>query len=169
MAAEQTIHLERYAPAAKALVASAQSLADDRKHAQVEPIHLLARALDRDRGVQDVFRRAGVDPAELANEAESALSRVRKSTGALAFLSTGMLELLARAEKEANGGTVEVEHVLNALAQEIRGPAAAAMQALGLGPGSLRPYAAQKNARREGARDTGPSGDVLARFTQDMV
>ena len=51
MAAEQTIHLDRYAPDAKALVASAQSLADERKHAQVEPVHLLARAIERDRGV----------------------------------------------------------------------------------------------------------------------
>ena len=46
MAAEQTIHLDRYAPDAKTLVASAQSLADERKHAQVEPVHLLARAIE---------------------------------------------------------------------------------------------------------------------------
>jgi ATP-dependent Clp protease ATP-binding subunit ClpB len=45
MAAEQTtIHLDRYQPDAKQLVAGAQSLADERKHVQVEPIHLLARA-----------------------------------------------------------------------------------------------------------------------------
>src|SRR5580693_4946861 len=76
MVAEQTIHLERYAADAKALVAGAQSLADERKHAQVEPIHLLARAIERDRGVQEVFRRAGADPADLAVEAESALTRI---------------------------------------------------------------------------------------------
>jgi hypothetical protein len=35
MAAEQTIHLERDTADAKALVAGAQSLADERKHAQV--------------------------------------------------------------------------------------------------------------------------------------
>jgi ATP-dependent Clp protease ATP-binding subunit ClpB len=56
MAAEQTIHLERYSPSAKALVSGAQSLADERKHALVEPIHLLVRALDRDKGVQDICR-----------------------------------------------------------------------------------------------------------------
>ena len=64
MASEQTIHLDRYAPDAKALVAGAQSLAYERKHAQVEPIHLLARAIERDRGVQEVFRKAGADPAD---------------------------------------------------------------------------------------------------------
>ena len=101
MAAEQTIHLDRYAPDAKALVAGAQSLADERKHAQVEPIHLLARAVDRDRGVQEVFRKAGADPADVSVEAESALGRINKTTAGLAYLSSAMLQLLARAEKEA--------------------------------------------------------------------
>ena len=72
MPAEQTIHLEKYSPEARALVASAQSLADERKHAQVEPVHLLARALDRDRGSADVFRKAGAEPADVAVEAEAA-------------------------------------------------------------------------------------------------
>src|SRR3984957_17832184 len=107
MAAEQTIHLDRYAADAKALVAGAQSLADERKHGQVEPIHLLARAIERDRGVQEVFRKAGADPADMSVEAESGLARIQKTPGGLAYLSNAMLQLLARAEKEAGSGTVE--------------------------------------------------------------
>src|SRR5262249_47371530 len=84
MAAEQTIHLERYAPEAKALVAGAQSLADERKHAQVEPIHLLARAIDRDRGVAEVFKKAGAEPSDVAVEAEAQLARIPKTSGGLA-------------------------------------------------------------------------------------
>ncbi len=175
MAAEQTIHLDRYAPDAKALVASAQSLADERKHAQVEPIHLLARAVDRDRGVQEVFRRAGADPADVTVEVESALGRIPKTTAGLAYLSNAMLQLLARAEKEAGAGTVEVEHLLNALSQEIRGAAAVALQAFGLGPGSLRPHmAALKSVPRETSASSLASavagaGEVLSRFTHDLV
>jgi ATP-dependent Clp protease ATP-binding subunit ClpB len=171
MAAEQTIHLDRYAPDAKALVAGAQSLADERKHAQVEPIHLLARAVDRDRGVQEVFRKAGGDPADVSVEAESALARINKSTAGLAYLSSAMLQLLARAEKEAGAGTVDVEHLLNALSQEIRGPAAVVMQAFGLGPGSLRPHmAALKSVPRDvPAASSAGGGDVLSRFTHDFV
>jgi ATP-dependent Clp protease ATP-binding subunit ClpB len=169
MAAEQTIHLDRYAPDAKALVAGAQSLADERKHAQVEPIHLLARANERDRGVQEVFRRAGADPADVSVEAESQLARINKTTGGLAYLSNAMLQLLARAEKEAGAGTVEVEHLLNALSQEIRGAAAVVLQAFGLGPGSLRPHmAALKSVPREVVPQA-TSGDVLSRFTHDLV
>src|SRR5258708_25887100 len=99
MAAEQTIHLDRYAPEAKALVAGAQSLADERKHAQVEPIHLLFRAVERDRGVQEGFRRAGADPADVSVEAESALGPINKTTGGLAYLANAMLQLRAPAER----------------------------------------------------------------------
>jgi ATP-dependent Clp protease ATP-binding subunit ClpB len=174
MAAEQTIHLDRYAPDAKALVAGAQSMADERRHAQVEPIHLLARAVERDRGVQEVFRRAGAEPADVSTEAESALARVARSTGGLAYLSNGMLQLLSRAEKEAVGGAVDVEHLLNALSQEIRGPAAVVLQAFSLGPGSLRSHmAALKSVPRDASPSassaTGPTGDVLSRFTHDLV
>jgi ATP-dependent Clp protease ATP-binding subunit ClpB len=150
MAAEQTIHLERYAPEAKALVAGAQALADERKHAQVEPIHLLARSIDRDRGVAEVFRKAGAEPSDVAVEAEAQLARIPKASGGLAYLSGLMLALLGRAEKEADKQTVGIENLLNALSQELRGPAAVVLQAFALGPGSFRPHmAALKSAPRD--------------------
>ncbi len=177
MAAEQTIHLERYALDAKALVAGAQSLADERKHVQVEPIHLLARALDRDRGVAEVFKKAGADPADVVAEAESQLAKLAKAGAGLAYLSSAMLALLARAEKEADKATVGVEHLLNALSQEIRGPAAVVLQAFALGPGSLRPHmAALKSVPRDvpGAGSSGSSSsanaaDAMSRYVNDLT
>ena len=170
MAAEQTIHLERYAPDAKALVAGAQALADERKHAQVEPIHLLTRAIDRDRGVAEVFRKAGADPADVAVEAESALGRIGKTGSGLAYLSTSMLDLLGRAEKEASGGTVGVEHLLNALSQEIRGSAAIVLQTFALGPGSFRPHmSALKSVPRDPSSAAGATEEGVGRFTKDLI
>ena len=181
MAAEQTIHLERYAPDAKALVAGAQSLADERKHVQVEPIHLLARALDRDRGVAEVFKKAGADPADVVAEAESQLSKLAKAGAGLAYLSSAMLGLLARAEKDAekdsSKGPVGVEHLLNALSQEIRGPAAVVLQAFTLGPGSLRAHmAALKSVPRDnpaqaagGGGSSVTSGDAMSRYVNDLT
>ena len=167
---EQTIQLDKYAPDAKALVAGAQALADERKHAQVEPIHLLARSIDRDRGVAEVFKKAGADPRDVANEAEGALSRLGKSAGGLAYLSNAMLDLLGRAERESSGGNVQVEHLLNALAQEIRGPAAVVLQAFALGPGSLRPHmAALKSVPREAPTASGASSDPALKNMQDLV
>ena len=170
MAAEQTIHLERYAPDAKALVAGAQSLADERKHIQVEPIHLLARSLDRDRGVAEVFRKAGADPADVAAEAESQLSKLAKAGAGLAYLSSAMLGLLSRAEKEADKSAVGVENLLNALSQEIRGPAAAVLQVFGLGPGSLRPHmAALKSVPRDPVSGASTSAEGAARYLHDLT
>jgi ATP-dependent Clp protease ATP-binding subunit ClpB len=171
MPAEQTIHLERYAPDAKALVAAAQTLADERKHAQVEPVHLLARAIDRDRGVAEVFRKAGADPSDVAVEAEAALARLTKASGALSYLSNAMLSLLGRAEKEAGASnTVTVEHLLNALSQEIRGPAAAVLQAFALGPGSFRPYmAALHSVPRTLDAGAAANGGDASRFTRDLI
>jgi ATP-dependent Clp protease ATP-binding subunit ClpB len=171
MAAEQTIHLERYAPEAKALVAGAQTLADERKHAQVDPIHLLARAIDRDRGVAEVFRKAGAEPSDAAVEAEAQLARIPKTSGGLAYLSNAMLALLGRAEKEADKSTVGIEHLLNALSQELRGPAAVVLQAFALGPGSFRPHmAALKSFPRDASGATSPTAaEGAARYTQDLV
>jgi ATP-dependent Clp protease ATP-binding subunit ClpB len=171
MASEQTIHLERYAPDAKALVAGAQTLADERKHVQVEPIHLLARALDRDRGVAEVFKKSGADPADVAAEAESQLQKLAKAGAGLAYLSTAMLQLLGRAEKEADKGQVGVENLLNALSQEIRGPAAVVLQAFALGPGSFRPHmAALKSVPREIVPiATGASAGDAARYLHDLT
>lgn len=170
MAAESTIHLERYAPDAKALVSSAQSLADERKHSTVEPLHLLARAIDRDKGVVEVFRATGVDPANVMAEIESQLNRIPKKSNGLAYLSGAMLALLQRAEKEA-GETVGVEHLLNAISQEIRGPVGVVLQAFDLGPGSFRTHmAALKSVPRDNATgDTMSSTDSVSRFTQDLI
>ncbi|MBX3205428.1 MAG: AAA family ATPase [Labilithrix sp.] len=171
MASEQTIHLERYAPDAKALVAGAQTLADERKHVQVEPVHLLARSLDRDRGVAEVFKKAGADPADVAAEVEAQLQKLAKAGAGLAYLSTAMLQLLGRAEKEADKGQVGVENLLNALSQEIRGPAAVVLQAFALGPGSFRPHmAALKSVPRDivSASMPGSSADA-ARYLHDLT
>jgi ATP-dependent Clp protease ATP-binding subunit ClpB len=171
MASEQTIHLERYAADAKALVAGAQSLADERKHVQVEPIHLLARALERDRGVAEVFRKAGANPSDVSAEAETQLSRLTKAGAGLAYLSSAMMGLLGRAEKEADKNPVSVEDLLNAITQEIRGPAAVVLQAFGMGPGSLRPHmpALRTVPRDVPSSSSSGSTEGIARFTQDLV
>ncbi|MFO0639164.1 MAG: AAA family ATPase [Polyangiaceae bacterium] len=175
MGAEQTIHLEKYAADAKALVAGAQALADERKHGQVEPLHLLSRAIERDRGVQEVFKKAGVSATDIAVETETQLGRLPKTQGGLAYLSTATLQLLGRAEKEADKSAVGVDHLLNALSQEIRGPAAVVLQAFGLGPGSLRPHMeALKSVPREipvaSNGGGGASSDGGApKFTNDLT
>jgi ATP-dependent Clp protease ATP-binding subunit ClpB len=170
MAGEPTIALEHFAQEAKDLVGEAQNLADERKHALVEPIHLLFRAVDGDPRVAEVFRRASAEPTEVLKEAEAQLSRLGKAATGLAYLSSAMLALLDRAKKEAGTRPVGIEHLLNALAQEIRGPAGAVLQAFALGPGSFRDHmAALKEVPRNAPlRNDGPTGEP-AKFTHDLI
>jgi len=165
MPAPQTLPLERYTNEGKALIAAAQSLADERRHAQVEPIHLLARALEQ-KGVGELFRRAGADPADVSAETETALGRIAKSGGGLAYLSTAILDLMARAQKEAAQAAVGTEQLMNALSQEIRGGAASVLQTFALGPGSFRPHMAALQIARDAAPVETADGH---KFTKDLV
>jgi ATP-dependent Clp protease ATP-binding subunit ClpC len=146
--APSTLSLERYAAEAKALVAGAQTLADERKHAEVEPLHLLARLLENDARVRDAMSGAGVNVAELSQSIERALAS-RPRAGEPSFLSDAMLDLLERAERDARrerSAEVRVEDVVNALTQEIRGPAGELLGAFGVGPGSLRAHLSRRTA-----------------------
>jgi ATP-dependent Clp protease ATP-binding subunit ClpB len=176
-------HLDSYTPDAKQIVAGAQQLADERKHAEVSPIHLLMKLLERDRGVGDVFRRAGADPGEVMQLAEAQLARLPKSQGKLAFLSARLVDLLSRAEREASRDKVPnvgIEHLLHALAQEIRGPAGEILSSFNIGPGAFRPHVALLeaaardaggSASASGAASSGgaSSGADVATYTRDLV
>jgi ATP-dependent Clp protease ATP-binding subunit ClpB len=169
---EATIQLERYTPEAKQLVAGAQQIADERQQSEVTPLHLMARALERDRGVAEVFRRAGAEPNEVMQLCEAALKRLPSSSGGVAYVSPRLLDLLSRAEREATrdkSASVGVEHLLHALAQEIRGPAGDILSSLGIGPGAFRPFL---GALREAAKDGGATildARAPESFTRDLV
>lgn len=168
-----TIGLERYSTAAKALVAGAQKLADERGHDEVEPLHLLARALDRVPGVPEVFKKCGVEPAEVMSAIETSLKKAPRSQTGEAYLSNALQELMGRAEREADRESVPsvgVEQLLNALSQEIRGGAGEILASFNLGPGCFRPHlsilktASAAPTASAAGRDTDGSS-----FTRDLV
>ena len=76
-----TLRLEAYDPEARQLVAAAQTLADERRHPEVEPLHLLYLLLDRSRVVQQAIERLNVDSTDLVVEAELLLRRRRRHAG----------------------------------------------------------------------------------------
>jgi ATP-dependent Clp protease ATP-binding subunit ClpB len=171
MAKEQsaTLSLGRYAPDAKAWVVAAQSLADERVHAEVSPLHLLARGLERQPGVPEALRRAGADVVEMGAAVERALAALPRGDGS-AYLSTRLLDLLGRAERDADRErepSVSVAHLLGALAQEIRGPAGEILGSFGIGPGSLKPHlGVVRNAAPAAAPST---TDPAALTARDLV
>src|SRR5262249_44277650 len=149
---EGTIHLERYTTEAKQVVAGSQQIADERQHTEVTPLHLLVRLIERDRGVAEVFRRAGADPNEVLQLADAQMKRLPRASAGIAYVSPRLLDLLGRAEREATrdkAPNVGIEHLLHALAQEIKGPAGEILSSFGIGPGAFRPHlAALEEARK---------------------
>ncbi len=171
--ATTTLTLGRYAPDAKALVVGAQALADSRGHLEVLPLHLLANCIEQVPGVTEVLRAAGADVIELQASVSRALLSLARGNEP-AYLAQSLLDLLARAEREtASSGTerVEVEPILNALSQEIRGAAGELLGAHGIGPGSLRPHLAVLRSR--GSRDKGaepkPATVAVPESARDLV
>ena len=139
-----TLTLDRYSPRARAWVAAAQQLADDHRHVEVQPVHLLSRGLERDPGIATVFRQAGVEPSDVQAALTQVLRRLPTGKGD-AFLSSAFLGLMRRAEREAErGGTrlVEVPDLLNALTHAVRGDTAEVLASFKIGPGDLNPHMA---------------------------
>ncbi|MEM9195165.1 MAG: Clp protease N-terminal domain-containing protein, partial [Myxococcota bacterium] len=171
-----TLRLEAYDPHARKMVAGAQSLADDRDHTEVEPLHLLYVLVERDEVAQEAIRRAGADPTDVLVEAESQARRFRTLGDSMAYLSPRLLELLGRAEGEAareKGSPVGVKHLLLALAQETSRPTQSVMQSCGLSAPILRATLAGEDiTRKKEASPSGGSqaeGDPLEAFGRDYT
>src|SRR5690349_2109437 len=96
-----TLSLDRYLAPAKTLVARAQALADERRHLEVQPLHLLARALERGRSTRAVFERATSSVLDFEAAVERALSTLPQSKER-SYLSDAMIDLLSRAERDAS-------------------------------------------------------------------
>jgi ATP-dependent Clp protease ATP-binding subunit ClpB len=166
-----TRSLERYTPDGKGWIVAAQALADERGHAEITPLHLLARGIDRHPGIAEVFRRAGADVVELAASVERRLAELPRADGA-SYLSVRLLDLLARAERDADrdrAKEVTVEHILNALAQEIRGPAGEILGAFRIGPGSLKPHLGAIRGTANASSAFGGAAETPSEETPDLV
>jgi ATP-dependent Clp protease ATP-binding subunit ClpC len=115
---EVTLRLEAFDRAAQRLIAAAQALADERKSAEVEPLHVLYRALEHSPLAQRAADAVLADGQDLLVEAESLVRALPKRAGGAAFLSAGALALLQRAEALAGAQLAGVAQVLAALAAE---------------------------------------------------
>src|SRR5687767_10208613 len=116
---------DRFTVKSQEALAAAQSLARARRNPGVDPAHLLVVLLEQEGGlVVPVLRRAGADPERVrrrANEALEAGPTLSGQSESAPALSSGLIEVLRRAEEEARGlgdEYVSTEHLLLALASE---------------------------------------------------
>ncbi|MFO0696164.1 MAG: AAA family ATPase [Polyangiales bacterium] len=189
-----TLRLDAYDKDAKTTVHAAQTLADERRHAEVDPLHLLYVLLERDSRAQAAVQKAGVDPTDVLVEAELFLRKRASATSpGGSYLSTRMLDLLSRAEAEAmrKGRAVSIEELFGGCASEEFGAVAQILRTLGLSSVVLRaawaatsgatasptgatpaasasPGASPATAAAAGTGAPAPSG-ALAEFGIDLV
>lgn len=166
------IRLEKFSPEAKQLVAGAQQLADEMSHAEVTPLHLLSRAVERSPGVAAVFKAAGAPPTSVAEMCEKRLRRLPKSGGGVAYVSPRLLDLLDRAEREARRDHVEavgLAQLLHAMAQEIRGPVGEIFTEFVIGPGGFRDHIQQLGQVPKGLTGGPTRATSSGTFTRDLV
>jgi ATP-dependent Clp protease ATP-binding subunit ClpB len=114
------MNIEKFTHNAQKALAESQSLAAEHGHQQVETEHLLLALLQQDEGVvPPILKKAGIDPAAVAQGAALAMARFPQvQGGGERFLSKELVNLLDAAEKEAakmKDDYTSTEHLLLAL------------------------------------------------------
>ena len=104
-------------------LASAQKLAADLNHQQVEPAHLLVALVGEPEGVvYPILQKLGISPRTIRTRLDAVLERVPKVYGQVEiYLSQGLRSLLESAFTEAEGlgdAYVSTEHLLLALVEQ---------------------------------------------------
>jgi len=122
------MRFDKFTIKSQELIQSAQSLAGQHNHPQIEPEHLLTVMLAEKEGVaRSILRKMGVSPGGVAREVTMAIERLPKvSGGSEAFLSNRTKMVLENAFAEAakmKDDYVSIEHILLALGDEKGGEA----------------------------------------------
>ncbi|MGE3508663.1 MAG: ATP-dependent chaperone ClpB [Vicinamibacterales bacterium] len=132
------MNIKKYTEKAQEAILSAQQLAEQMSHAQIEPEHLLVALVDqRDGVVPEVLRKMSVDPVQVGRAARELLTKIPSAYGGAQPGISPRLKLVADlAEAEAGrlkDDFVSGELLLVALASETgRSPAAALLTERGL-------------------------------------
>tara|TARA_Y100001978_G_scaffold58066_1_gene52232 strand:- start:3298 stop:5913 length:2616 start_codon:yes stop_codon:yes gene_type:complete len=116
---------EQFTEKAWAAILSAQSLAQKRRHQQLETEHLMLALLEQDGLASRILEKAGVTPAALQNNLEAHLNQqpALQSPPESVYLGKGLNSLLDRSEslkQEYGDSYISVEHLLLALAEDSR-------------------------------------------------
>lgn len=116
---------EQFTEKAWAAIMSAQQLAQNRRHQQLESEHLLRALLDQQGLAGRILDKAGVSPPALQTAVDTYLSQQPSLTNApdSVFLGKGLNALLDQAEtlKQSYGDSfISIEHLLLALADDGR-------------------------------------------------
>ena len=115
------MRFDKFTVKAQEAVAGAQALAQQRDHAELLPLHLLAALLNETDGVmRPLLQKIGADPGRIAAAADAELDRLPRATGTQMGMSRAAQDVFAQAQKDADrlkDEYVSTEHLLLALTQ----------------------------------------------------
>jgi ATP-dependent Clp protease ATP-binding subunit ClpB len=131
-------NINRFTEKSQEAVISAQGLAEELNHSQVDPEHLLAALLQQEQGVvPQVLQRVGANPRDLLGQIQAELDHMPRVSGAgvQVGISARLRKVLVRAHDEIQqfrDEYVSAEHLLLALLESAGGATAQILQKAGV-------------------------------------
>ena len=114
------MRFDQFTVKAQEAVVRAQELAQQKDHAEITPMHLLAALLSEEDGVVGpLVGKIGANAKRLGQLVDGELDRLAKATGTQTGMSRGTQDVFAAAQKEADrlkDEYVSTEHLMLALA-----------------------------------------------------
>ncbi|MHC4420878.1 MAG: ATP-dependent chaperone ClpB [Planctomycetota bacterium] len=169
---------DRFTTLAQEALASAQTLAITKSHAELTPLHVLVALLEDTAGITgSILARAGVDAARVSDVARAELERLPAVSGGAGppRTSPAAVQVLAEAEKKARDlkdAYVSTEHLLLALA-EVKSDAQEVLSVSGVGDKrlleaikALRQASGVTNVTEPGAEAT---YEALKKYGIDLI
>jgi ATP-dependent Clp protease ATP-binding subunit ClpB len=170
------VDLERYTEKAQQAVVSAQSLAQQASHSQLEPEHLVAALLAQEGGVvPQLIEKLGVSPAQLGAQVEGMLSGKPRVYGAAARLgmSSALSRVLSQAEREARqmqDEYVSTEHLFLALTDSAAGEVARLLARNGVDRDAIyRALSEIRGSQRVTSQNPETTYQSLEKYGRDMT
>ncbi len=115
------MQMDRMTVKAQEAVARGQEMAEQRNHAELLPLHVMAALLgEREGVVSPLLQKVGASAAALRQKVQEQLEQLAQATGTQLGMGRGTMDVFTQAQKEADrlkDEYVSTEHLLLALAQ----------------------------------------------------
>ena len=151
----------------------AQSIAQERGHQRLEPMHLLASLLNPDQSViRSLLSQLGVNPAQILKAAEEGLNSLPKVSGGDITLGSDLSRVLELAQAEADrlkDDYVSVEMLLLALTK-VKGKAQGLLEAVGVNEKDvLQALQKVRGGQRVNTQNPDDKYQALEKYGRDLV
>jgi len=131
------VDINRFTEKGQEAILSAQKLAEERNHTQIETEHLLYALVDQEGGVvPQILNRLGINGVQVKNQLDVELGKMAKAYGPTQiYLSTRLKQVLDAAGKEAanfKDDYISTEHLLIAVTDKDTGTAGRILKGYGI-------------------------------------